>query len=80
VDITRKEHFQSDEGKNDCETDIEVGEEFDQAGDGKVEGTEAENGKGVGGQDDEGVAGDCKDGGDGIDRKNEVGGAESNQY
>ena len=47
MNIARKEHFESDEGKNDCEPDIEVGKEFDQAGDGKVEGTEAEDGKGV---------------------------------
>ena len=78
MNIARKEHFESDEGKNDCEPDIEVGKEFDQAGDGKVEGTEAEDGKGVRGEDNEGVTGDGKDRGDGIDGENEVGCPESN--
>ena len=80
VDVTGEEHFETDKRENDGEAKVQVGKEFDQASDGKVESTKAENGKGVGGEDDERIAGDGEDGGDGINGKNKVGCSEGNEY
>ena len=79
MDVAGQEHFESNKGENDGEPDVKVSEQFDQAGDSKVEGAQAEDGKGVGGKDNERVAGDGKNCGDRIDRENEIGGAKGDE-
>jgi hypothetical protein len=68
------EHLDADEPKDDGEAVFEEVELAHHGGEGEVEGAQAEDGEDVGGEDEEGVAGDADDGGDGIDGEDDVGG------
>ena len=67
------EHFDADDEEDECEGGFEVVELVDHAGEGEVEGAEAEDGEDVAGEDEEGIGGDGEDGGDGVDGEDEVG-------
>src|SRR5262249_56426743 len=54
------------------EAEFEVAEAVEYGGEGEVERAEAEDGEDVGCEDDEGVAGDGKDGGDRVDGEEDV--------
>lgn len=68
-----EEHFDSDEGEDKAEAELEVVELVEDTSQGEVEGAEAEDGEDIGGVDDEGVPCDSEDGGDGVDGEDEVG-------
>lgn len=73
------QHFHSDEDQDHGQPDIEVTEDFNQPGNGKVEGAQAKNREGIGGQHNERVPGDGENGGDGIDGEHQIGGADRQQ-
>ena len=79
MDVAGNEHFDSNKGKNDCQADIQIGKKFNQAGNGKIERPEPKNGKGIRGQNEKRVPCDRKDGGNRVNREDEIGGSEGNQ-
>ena len=71
-----EEHLRADPDENDREPVGEVGEPVHHPREEEVERPQAEEGKGVCGEDDERVVGDREDRGDRVDREDEVGGRE----
>ena len=65
--------FDPHEGQKKDQADLEVTELFHQHGDGKVKGSQTQNGEYVGGKDEKRVAGDGKDGGNGVHGEKDVG-------
>src|SRR5690606_10765213 len=66
------QHLCSDERQHTAQADLQVVELVHHSCKQEVERTQAENREDVGGKDDERIGGHTKDGGDGIDREDDV--------
>lgn len=73
VDPVGGEHFEGDKGEDNAEAIVEQVEAVEEAGEDEVEGAQAEDGEDIGGPGDHRRAGNCEDGGDGVEGEDEVG-------
>src|SRR5690348_6339974 len=70
----REQHLGADKHQDERQAIVQVVKSFHHAGQGKVHGTQAEDGEDIRGVDDEGINGNGQDGGDGIGGEEDVGG------
>ena len=68
--------LEADEAEDDRQAVVEVDEPVEQPVDEEVELAQAQQGEGVGGEHQEGLAGQGVDRGDGVDGEHDVGGAD----
>ena len=74
-----EEHFDAHEYQDDGQAVFEVAEIAEGAGQQEIERAQAQDGEHVGGEDDEGFAGDSEDRGDGVHGEKQVGGFDHHQ-
>ena len=80
MNVFHGDHLEADEDEHDGQANLEVAEVLDRAGEDEVERAQAEDGKDVRGEYDEGVGGDGEDGGDGVEREDQVGGLDQDEH
>ena len=75
-----EQHFHADEHQHDGQADFQIAEIVDRPGQHEIQRAQAENGKDVRGENDERLGRDGENGGNGIQRKNQVGGFHHQQH
>src|SRR5690348_9097229 len=80
VDPRAQGHLEADEHQDERDAELEVDEPVHRTGQHEEEGAEAEDGEDVGAVDQERVAGDGEDRRDAVDREDEIGPLDDEQY